>query len=288
MSKRKYTAPCDKIKQYSVKYGITEKYAKYIMTEHEDLLTFDELKIKYDCPTLGKLPDWLGQTIDEKNEALHTTIIRAVNKKYTTSLNLWTSKEDLYMYLQELIRKRIHRISSLGELYVTCINALNSHIVRHNMECLYITDRLEQQAIKDKPDTQLMQILPNKRVSDEDEKFLFEIKSIKDKSIKNFLIVTGYLVAQVDALRADYMLLKLQLPESQQISLNELETKCDRYIRKKEFTGTLPKIIKPTARDVIKALELNTYKTSKGRVITTSVVAKLQEYRNTLISYGVM
>lgn len=291
MSKRKYTAPAQKIEEYSVKYGVTKEKMKYILAEgNEPLLTFEELKIKYDCPTLGKLPEWLGCTVDERNNVIHDVAIRAVNRKYTQCLDTWTTREDLYMFLQEYLRKRIHKMHSRGEMYVSCINALNAHIVRHNMECGYIPERLERKATRESETTELQDMLPNNKTYDEDKKFIIEIKSIRDENIRNFLIVTGYLVAEIDLLRADYMQLKITLPQEQQESLDKLEISCDRYIRKEaiKLDGDKERILKPTAKDVIDALQLNIIINKSGKVKIERLFNILKQYRSELYELGVV
>lgn len=291
MSKRKYTAPAQKIEEYSVKYGVTKERMKYILSEgNEPLLTFNELKIKYDCPTLGRLPEWLGYTIDERNAVIHDIATRAVNKKYTSSLDTWTTREDMYMFLQEYLRKRIHKMHSRGEMYVTCINALNAAIVRHNMECIYIPERLERKATRESETTELQDMLPNNKTYDDDKKFILEIKSIKDTDIRNFLIVTGYLIAEIDLLRADYMNLKISLPQNQQEALDKLEVACDKFIRKEalKLEGNKDRIMKPTAKDVIGALQLNVTVKRSGKVKVDRLFNTLKQYRSDLYELGVV
>ena len=47
-----YTSKTQKIVKYSEKYNLSEERISYILNTHEDLLTLDELKIKYDILTL--------------------------------------------------------------------------------------------------------------------------------------------------------------------------------------------------------------------------------------------
>ena len=58
---RKYTSKSQKIDLYSAKYNISKEEVNRILSEHEDVLTLEELKIKYDNPDIGKLPEWLSE-----------------------------------------------------------------------------------------------------------------------------------------------------------------------------------------------------------------------------------
>ncbi len=49
---RKYTSKAQKTIMYAQKYNIKEEEVKRILSEYEDLLTLEELKIKYDNPNI--------------------------------------------------------------------------------------------------------------------------------------------------------------------------------------------------------------------------------------------
>ena len=59
---RKYTSKKQKTKMYAEKYNMEEEEVNRILSEYEDLLTLDELKIRYDNPNIGILPDLENST----------------------------------------------------------------------------------------------------------------------------------------------------------------------------------------------------------------------------------
>ena len=98
---KKYTSKTDKIAMYSKKYNMKEEDVYRILTEHEDVLTLDELKIKYDNPNIGKLPEWLSE------EELSNMIWNTIHHYWSQIFEQKMSKEELFSEHQEYIRKKI-------------------------------------------------------------------------------------------------------------------------------------------------------------------------------------
>lgn len=197
---KKYTSKTMKVDLYSQKYNLSKEYVKDILSKDECLLTLEELKIKYDCPDLGKLPDWL--TEDELSKIIWKTI----HEKYDSKYSYWISKEELYSYFQEFIRLRLHLFNSPKHIKTAIVNRfvwlLRQHLGRGSYFCMELDKPVP--GVEDKNLT-YGSLIPNKDTYTNDKILLDNILSIKDNNIKQLLIVIGYLVCDISFLH-DYFI----------------------------------------------------------------------------------
>ena len=98
---KKYTSKTQKVDMYSEKYGLSKEEVGFILSEHEDVLTLEQLKIKYDNPNIGKLPEWLSE------QELDNMIWKTIHQCWSPIFEQRLSKQEMYSEHQEYIRKKI-------------------------------------------------------------------------------------------------------------------------------------------------------------------------------------
>ena len=233
---RNYTSKTQKIKMFSVKYNKTEDEINEILTKHEDLLTLDELKIKYDNPDIGgKLPDWLTE------EELDKIIWKSIHQYWNTILASKATKEDIYMEQQIYLRKKMHLYKNHNHLKSASVNrilSLTSEITRRDKYFIGSTDETY-----DNETTNNCSYKYEPSVTDdkqkEDELFLDNIRSLKNKSVKELLIVIGYLICNISELHNDYLKIISTKESEIYTKLNKIEKDLnDKSVRKNKFKPT--------------------------------------------------
>lgn len=266
---RKYTSKSQKIELYSKKYNIPEEEVNRILSEHEDLLTIDELKIKYDNPNIGKLPEWLTE------ESLELIIWKTIHQYWSPVFdNHWT-KEELYMEHQEYIRKKIGLFQNHNHIKGALVNRMITLAQEQTKRNKYFIGSLDEQLEPENNNGvcryKYEAVASNK--SSEDMLFINSIRELKNKQVKNLLIVTGYLLCDIDELRKDYLdVLRSSDPDicnsvkllAETIQNNEI-IKQDR-LDNKVTKGRCRNI---SIKDIIKALKLNITLDGKQKVENT-------------------
>lgn len=257
---RKYTSKKQKVEMYSAKYGLSKEYVYHILTEKECVLTFEELKIKYDCPTLGELPDWAT------DESISSVIWKTIHEKFDLKYSTWTTPEELYQTLQLFIRCRLHLYKNLSNIKTAVINRLvwllREHLGRGSYIAIELDKPIKNSKIDDENVTYSNMITKTSQYTE--ERYLVDnILSIKDTDIKNLLIVLGYLVCDIDLLEKSYIELVQYSPVQVQNNLYKLQQKSDtnEQLRQDRYNGKLEnkRIRRITVLDVMKALQIPTY-----------------------------
>lgn len=240
---RKYTSKKMKVEMYSKKYNLPEDYVRYILTENECMLTFDELKIKYDCPTLGKMPDWFSE------EELDKIIWKSIHETYDARFSYWTTKEELYSTMQEFIRKKFHLFETPAHIKVAIKNRLIWLLREHLGRSSYIEVELDKPiTVKNEADDTLTYYnMIHKELEDEQNiKLKDNIMSVRDKQIRELLIVTGYLLCDLSYLEKEFndiinncsQITKINLLKLQQVVENnkqiEFERNCNTVTKKQK------------------------------------------------------
>lgn len=178
-------------------WGVNEEYATRIFKESEDLLTFEELKMKYNNPNLGVVyPDWLSP-VDHLKICYQTA-----KEAYATSKFDWIcEKQELVNMLFIWSSLRLPRFENHAVLKCACARACKN-ILRDNIIHLkYKGGSLENEwysRLNDNKFIDFHSIVSTNDDSTATTNLLCSIKSLKNKTVKGLLIVCGYVIAGID------------------------------------------------------------------------------------------
>lgn len=190
----------DKINICVKKYGLDVDEATRIIKEDNCLLSVEELRIKYNNPNLGKAyPEWL--TPDDHYKMCCTTVRQVYNSNY---VSICTAEELASMLFINTSYKlnQIKNHKMLKDYIVKqAINIYRDAKRRSN----YWADRSLDDTATDN-----FEILNRDRISyfdaDADEQeCLLMVKSIKNREIRELLILCGYLIGNIAAFRTDFL-----------------------------------------------------------------------------------
>lgn len=199
---KKYTSKTQKVDMYSEKYGLTKEEVDFILSEHEDVLTFEQLKIKYDNPNIGKLPEWLTE------EDLDGIIWKTIHQCWGPVFEQRLSKQELYSEHQEYIRKKIALFQNHNHIKGALMNrmiTLSQEYTRKGKYFIGSTDEVLEADNLNGVARYKFELPVSDEATLEDHYFLENIRSIKDKSVRSLLIITGYLLCNIVELRKDYI-----------------------------------------------------------------------------------
>ena len=189
---RKYTSRSQKIEIYSEKYDLSKEEVKRILTEHEDLLTFEELKIRYDNPDLGKLPNWLEE------EALFKMIWKTIKDYWSELFAQRLTMEELFSELYEYILKKVYMYENFNHLKVALVNRMKSLAQEYTRRGKYFIGSTDETYDSNNSNSVMYKF--ESPVYDDtiidDNFFINKIRTFKDEQIKNLLILCGYLVCR--------------------------------------------------------------------------------------------
>lgn len=257
---RKYTSPTQTAEKLASIYNMTKEQVFKLRQQHDCMLTLEELKIKYNNPTMEALPDWITE------EQLQDTITRCINsfhRKYNTWFDTYLTKEDVFMELYLHARMKLNAFNSIAMLSTSLTNKIFSIIYYAGRNANITPYSLYQKVNEQEKDNrELLDILaPQSNPTDEDNKFLLNIKSIKDKQLRELLIVIGYLVANISILHPLYMEVLDNNSETIVNNIKMLQARVEKNdeILRNRIDGIpcVEKRHKLTITDVIKALEYN-------------------------------
>lgn len=275
---RKYTSKTQKIEMYGEKYNKTQEEMYRILTEHEALLTLDELKIKYDNENIGQLPQWL---IDEGGySALTQYIDKGINIKYD-SRYFWSTKEEFRSEMYEFILKRIHLYKSGSNITSAVANRMvwlwRQHAGRGSYFPISLQDPIHRNKSKIDDDDVTYENIITKTEYDtsEDIELIHTINTIKNKQVRDVLIVIGYMVANIQEFKPLYSEVIKTLDRDVLIELTRLQKKLNDKYSAYEITQDNGQVInknriKVTAKDVLKAMKFNVEQISYTRKVRKS------------------
>lgn len=278
---KKYTSKTDKIAMYSKKYNMKEEDVYRILTEHEDVLTLDELKIKYDNPNIGKLPEWLSE------EELSNMIWNTIHHYWSQIFEQKMSKEELFSEHQEYIRKKIGLYENHHHIKAALVKRMITLANEYTRKGKYYLGSTDEVFDSDSNGTVRYKYeCPVYQETDIENSILInKIRNVKHIEIRNLLILTGYLICDIDELRKDYLKLlrsydvdtRHSIRELEQIVLNNDKLDRDRIdkISRKEKRKNL-KII-----DLIKATKFN-------EKIGVGINESLEEFKCYLLVTGLV
>ena len=280
---RKYTSKSQKIDLYSAKYNISKEEVNRILSEHEDVLTLEELKIKYDNPDIGKLPEWLSE------ETLDLMIWKTVHQYWSPLFQQRMTKEELYSEHQEYIRKKINLFENVHHVKAALVKRMLFLIDEYTRKGKYFLGSTDEQLPADNlyGSVRYRYELPIEDTKNiESDLFIEQIRNIKNKSIKSLLIITGYLLCDITEFRKDYIEILRSSDEEVKMNLQKLEETLEHNeeldLMKYSNTVVTERKKSINIKDIIKALRLNIIDNKKEKVDNT-----LEEIRYYLKCIGI-
>ena len=279
---RKYTSKSQKIDLYSAKYNISKEEVNRILSEHEDVLTLEELKIKYDNPDIGKLPEWLSE------ETLDLMIWKTVHQYWSPLFQQRMTKEELYSEHQEYIRKKINLFENVHHVKAALVKRMLFLVDEYTRKGKYFLGSTDEQLPADNlyGSVRYRYELPIEDTKNiESDLFIEQIRNIKNKSIKSLLIITGYLLCDITEFRKDYIEILRSSDEEVKMNLQKLEETLEHNeeLDLKMYELICKKLKKSiNIKDIIKALRLNIIDNKKEKVDNT-----LEEIRYYLKCIGI-
>lgn len=280
---RKYTSKSQKIDLYSAKYNISKEEVNRILSEHEDVLTLEELKIKYDNPDIGKLPEWLSE------ETLDLMIWKTVHQYWSPLFQQRMTKEELYSEHQEYIRKKINLFENVHHVKAALVKRMLFLVDEYTRKGKYFLGSTDEQLPADNlyGSVRYKYELPVEDTKNiESDLFIEQIRNIKDKSIKSLLIITGYLLCDITEFRKDYIEILRSSDEEVKMNLQKLEETLEHNeeLDLMKYSNIVVNERKKSIniKDIIKALRLNIIDNKREKVDNT-----LEEIRYYLKCIGI-
>ena len=280
---RKYTSKSQKIDLYSAKYNISKEEVNRILSEHEDVLTLEELKIKYDNPDIGKLPEWLSE------ETLDLMIWKTVHQYWSPLFQQRMTKEELYSEHQEYIRKKINLFENVHHVKAALVKRMLFLVDEYTRKGKYFLGSTDEQLPADNlyGSVRYKYELPIEDTKNiESDLFIEQIRNIKNKSIKSLLIITGYLLCDITEFRKDYIEILRSSDEEVKMNLQKLEEILEHNeeldLMKYSNIAVTERKKSINIKDIIKALRLNIIDNKKEKVDNT-----LEEIRYYLKCLGI-
>lgn len=280
---RKYTSKSQKIDLYSAKYNISKEEVNRILSEHEDVLTLEELKIKYDNPDIGKLPEWLSE------ETLDLMIWKTVHQYWSPLFQQRMTKEELYSEHQEYIRKKINLFENVHHVKAALVKRMLFLVDEYTRKGKYFLGSTDEQLPADNlyGSVRYKYELPIEDTKNiESDLFIEQIRNIKNKSIKSLLIITGYLLCDITEFRKDYIEILRSSDEEVKMNLQKLEetSEHNEELDLMKYSNIVVNERKKSIniKDIIKALRLNIIDNKKEKVDNT-----LEEIRYYLKCIGI-
>ena len=267
---RKYTSKSQKIDLYSAKYNISKEEVNRILSEHEDVLTLEELKIKYDNPDIGKLPEWLSE------ETLDLMIWKTVHQYWSPLFQQRMTKEELYSEHQEYIRKKINLFENVHHVKAALVKRMLFLVDEYTRKGKYFLGSTDEQLPADNlyGSVRYKYELPIEDTKNiESDLFIEQIRNIKNKSIKSLLIITGYLLCDITEFRKDYIEILRSSDEEVKMNLQKLEEILEHNeeldLMKYSNIAVTERKKSINIKDIIKALRLNIIDNKKEKVDNT-------------------
>ena len=240
-------------------FGLTQEQAEHIFLDDESLLTFDELKIRYDNPELGKLPQWL--VAEGGYDKLTQIIQQGINIKYGVKYNYWISQQDLLQIMYEFVLERIHLYKSEQHIKSAVANRMVWLWRQHTARSSYFDGSLQDPISVNSPegdDRERSDTIAQKTADIENIDFINHLRQIKNKQVKLLLIATGYMIADIEELKPDLEEILEQVDEKIKTNLLKLLDRINKrqeIIHKKQSKSQCSERIPSpvTFQDIVKA-----------------------------------
>ena len=192
----------DRINTCINKYGLSEEEATRIVKECDDLLNIEELRMKYDYPELGiEYPEWL--TPIEHYKMCCATVKTMYNGSYA---NICTPEEMAsILYVKSSVKlKQIHTFSHLKVGLVTI--AMNLYRDNSRRQKYWSDKTLDAET--ETNDGSVMtgyDVIVAKDKEREEKECLLAVKSIRNREVREILILCGFIIGGLESFRTDFI-----------------------------------------------------------------------------------
>lgn len=185
------------------KYNLNDDYIKKLFETSNDYLTVEDLRLKYDYKDLGvELPDWLTQ---EEFARMAFAVAKLMYRPiYCNEISYLELVNTIYVDCSiKMYTIRSHQ-QLKHAMIMRCCNRYRD-IALHNT--FWSNNHIEDTEYVDEPTSDnnnygfLGKYLSTR---DDDKKFVDVIKSVKQKQLRMILIISGYLLADMDDLYDDF------------------------------------------------------------------------------------
>ena len=255
-----YTSRSQKIDLYAEKYNLPREEIRRILTEYEYTLSLDELKIRYDNPLMGHLPSFLGSF-----EELDNMIWKTIHRSWSTPLEIeYKTKDDLYMEMLINTYCKSNQFVNHAHLKCSLVNFCLSRQDDSKRHTKHWGPSLDEVNTYNEinSDSKKLRFEPftEDDMTIEDQEFISKIRSIKDKSVRDLLIVVGYLSCNLIALRKDYLEVLRSADQKVQDNIAQLENQIYKADIKASQAINYKKSPKIKIDDILQALDFRVFK----------------------------
>lgn len=244
----------DKINTCIEKYGLDRDEATRIIKSDDVILTIEELRIKYNYPELGiKYPDWL--TPLEHRKMCSTTVRQMFNQNFAKFTTPDDMAGDLYILtVVKLNQMKNHRM--LKDFIVKqALNMYRNYTIRQKYWALRTLD----DNVSDNLEVFNYDRLEYKDVEAEELQCLNAVTSIKNREVRELLILVGYIIGGISAFETEFykiiynsdlvdrsklLMLLEKLELNDEIDRNKIDGKKSNFRKKKITFYDVVKVMK--------------------------------------------
>lgn len=287
-----------------------EEAEKLIPYGQEDYLTIEQLRIKFDNPDLGKkYPEWL-----QKEDHMKMCFKTAKDVWNSRDFGWFCTPEELATKLYIWSSIRLNKFNSYPHLKTGLMNAtkniLRDEVTKETMKIkdeylteeefkerhsttwnkkryddgTYISSSLDQCAFmehnSDGRETLHSRIPDSIEAEEEQRSVINQIRSIRNKQVKQFLIVGGFLLANISELEVDFQDIIDNSDVDTAKGLKDLYTRTIQYeemMLKHKYDGTpIDKDIKKIVpKDIVSVIGTKSFGDIKS---TGEVISQIRQY----------
>lgn len=239
-------------------FGIDERQATRIFKDSEDLLSIEELRMKYENTKLGiEYPEWLTPTDHLK------ICFKTAKDMYSVEKFGWFCEEpELANMLFIWSSLRLNKFDNHALLKCACVRACKNILRDNVIRSKYVAGSMDAIYNNGEYDYNLYNIMDGSDSKMDEIELLTTINSLKNNVIRGLLIVCGYVIAGIDGFEIAYREFVATCDKTTQAELAKILDrvhKNEQIMRdKKAGKYVTEKVKKVTIKNVAKALGIQT------------------------------
>lgn len=246
----------DRIKLCKEKYGLTEEEATRIVKADNCLLNIDELRVKYDYPDLGrKYPDWLSPIEHYK------MCCATVRQMYNNNFERICTPEEMASILYIKSSIKLNTLKNHKHLKAALVT-MSMGICRDGMrrQKYWNNKSLDDTVVED--GIPMYETIVSKDNEREEQECLNAVKSIKNREVRELLIIAGFIIGRIGYFEKEFM----------DIVNNS------KYVDKTKLIELLEQVVKNDELDMKRASNIKV----KERKIKITMKSVLEAYKTDL------
>ena len=236
-------------------WGLPFEKVREIQRKNVDDCSVWELKVRYNNPNLGKLPEWVDM------DAVDTIIWKCVHTRWTSRIRSQYSKEDLHSICWERIFLKTHEIEKVGKdnyqkyIWTIAKNRVDAIVQSFDVHSQYMNFNANVDAsidfesdgnstiqdnyiihkerdllgnIRDVRVEENAEFMTTNQSTPQDDAFdeidmLLTVKSIEDIMLRDLLSMAAYLIAGMDCFEELYKDAMCRLCKSKQDKIHKMK-----------------------------------------------------------------